>query len=86
MKKLITLRLPAILASLILIAGLISLTWESGTSYDDGGLGTFSFIILMPIMILRSLIKLPVWVLVPTISVGLFYLDYFLNKRLKNKE
>ena len=50
MKKLITLRLPAILASLILIAGLISLTWESGTSYDDGGLGTFSFIILMPIM------------------------------------
>ena len=34
-----------ILGILALGAFLVSLTWERGTSYDDGGLGTLSFLI-----------------------------------------
>jgi hypothetical protein len=35
------------LLGLVLLAVLISITWENTTSYDDGGLGTAAFLILV---------------------------------------
>jgi hypothetical protein len=33
-------------AALVVVAVLISFTWESQTSYDDGGIGTASFLVI----------------------------------------
>jgi hypothetical protein len=35
------------LLGLVLLALLVSTTWERSTSYDDGGLGTASFLVLV---------------------------------------
>ena len=34
------------IAGVLLLAYLVSFTWERQTSYDDGGLGTLSFLIV----------------------------------------
>ena len=34
------------LASLLLLAFLVSLTWEHQTSYDDGGIGSAAFLVI----------------------------------------
>jgi hypothetical protein len=34
------------IAGLLLLAFLISLTWEQQTSYDDGGIGTAAFVVI----------------------------------------
>ena len=34
------------IAGLLLLAFLVSLTWEHQTSYDDGGIGTAAFVVI----------------------------------------
>jgi hypothetical protein len=34
------------LAAVLLLAFLVSFTWEQWTSYDDGGIGTLSFVVV----------------------------------------
>lgn len=46
MYRLLRLRPLLCLAVILAAAILISMTWEKQTSYDDGGLGTFAFVVI----------------------------------------
>jgi hypothetical protein len=58
------------LLGLALVALVVAFTWERGTSYDDGGIGTVSFVILysigvpflLPGLLLGSLSSIIPWV------------------------
>jgi hypothetical protein len=87
------------LLGLALVALVVSVTWERGTSYDDGGIGTVSFVILysigvpflLPSLLLGSPSSVIPWIGYISIPLGLvtgcaFYLwlDRMAQRRVRN--
>ena len=76
------LHLPLVVATLVFLGGLLSLTWGTYTSYD-GGVGSLALIVVYPIAMLSELTRIPpfvIWFLV----IGFFaYLDFYFSRKAR---
>lgn len=83
--KIRKLHIPSVLAAIIFFSGLVSLTWEKYTSYDDSSIGTSALFVIAPIFLISELIFLPpyiIWIL----FIGLFiYIDFLICRNPKRK-
>lgn len=84
--RLSQLHIPSVVASILLVSLLISFTWENGTSYDDGGLGTLAFIVLIPIQLVGDMINLQPQLIGFVSVISLYFLDYFVAKKGSKSE
>ena len=46
------------IAGVLLLAFLVSLTWENQTSYDDGGIGSAAFAVMAPFAVVGETVGL----------------------------
>jgi hypothetical protein len=80
--KIHKLHLPLVIATLVFLGGLLSLTWETYTSYD-GGVGSLALIVVYPIAMLSELTRIPpfvIWFLI----IGFFaYLDFYFSRKAR---
>ena len=86
MKLLAKLHIPVFLIILIVSSFLISITWEGATSYDDGGLGTFALIVIIPILVLSKISNIPPLILAAIIVSLLVFIEVRLINFIRNAE
>ena len=73
------------IAAILLSAYLVSFTWERQTSYDDGGLGTLSFLIVTLFSVPGELLGLGFAASVLLALAFLVIADVVINRKLRGR-
>ena len=72
-------------ATILLTAYLVSFTWERQTSYDDGGVGTLSFLVVMLFSLPGEFLGLGYGASVLVALVVLILADLLINRKIRNR-
>ena len=72
-------------AGLLLLAFLVSLTWEQQTSYDDGGIGTLAFLVIGIFIVPGQLLGLSFNVSIVVALVTLVVADIAISRMTRNR-
>ncbi len=70
------------IAGVLLLAFLVSFTWENQTSYDDGGIGSAAFAIMVPFAVVGETIGLDYPTSVVASLIVLVIADFIASRKL----